>query len=923
MGELLHYGILRRSGRYPWGSGGTQNKRNRDFLDYIANLKAQGLSDTEIAKGIGQEGIGKGKPISRDAFQAARAIAKNQQKASTMAQAQRLRDRGWSNVAIGERMGLNESSVRALLAPGEKDKLEVLHVVSNQLRDAMDQYRFVQIGSGVELHMGVSENKLKAAVALLKEEGYVEHTVQVDQLGTAPGNKTSVKVLAPPGTKYKDVAANTDQIGIVNGWSEDGGRSFFGIKPPLSISSKRIGVRYKEDGGDSADGVIYVRRGVKDVSLDKSNYAQVRVMVDGTHYLKGMAMYKDDLPEGVDLLFNTNKSNTGNKLDAMKSLKDDPDNPFGAAFRRQIVDEHGNVTSSMNIINEEGNWDTYSRNLSSQFLSKQSPTLIKQQLDKEYADRKANLDEIMALTNPTVRQKLLESFADGADASAVDLKAAALPRQASHVILPVESMKETEIYAPTFLPGERVVLIRYPHGGTFEIPELTVNNRQREAKRLLGNAPDAVGIHPNVAKKLSGADFDGDFVVVIPQGAGAKVKISPSLEGLKDFDPQHSYPPFDGMKTIDGGVYHAATKTVDYGTKPDGTPKKSSPRGKGLEMGKISNLITDMTLKGASPSGDEIAAAVRHSMVVIDAEKHHLNYKLSYDVNGIRKLEEKYQAKPDGRVGGASTLLSKRKQEMRVPKRVLRPAKQGGPVDPDTGKKVYIPNPKAKPYIDPKTGREVIPKMPVRSLSLVEDAHTLSSGTPREALYADHSNRMKELANIARLTAVNTHGLPQSPSAKATYKDEVKSLNAKLELAIRNRPLERQAQILANALISQKLRDNNDFDPAQVKRMKFQALDEYRRRTGAGKDLINITDREWEAVQAGAVSKSRLREILDNADQERVKKLATPKQTLLMTPTKTSQAHNMLANGYTQAEVAQALGVSLTTLKNTLNGGGS
>lgn len=913
---LAHYGILRKSGRYPWGSGGTQNKRNRDFLDYIENLRKQGLSDTEIARGIGEEGIGKGKPISTTTFRAARSIARNQQKAATMAQAQRLRDRGWSNVKIGERMGLNESSVRALLAPGEKDKIDVLNAVTNKLKDAVAEKKFVQVGSGVELHMGISENKLKTAVAALREQGYEVHSVQVDQLGTAPGNKTTIKVLAPPGTKYKDIAAHTEDIKLIDDFSEDGGRSFFGIKPPLSINSKRIAVRYKEDGGDSADGVIYVRRGVKDVSLDRSNYAQVRVMVDGTHYLKGMAMYKDDLPDGVDLMFNTNKSNTGNKLDAMKSLKEDPDNPFGAAFRRQIVDEHGNVTSAMNIVNEEGNWETWSNNLSSQFLSKQSPTLIRQQLDKTYADQKSNLDEIMSLTNPTVKQKLLESFADGADASAVDLKAAALPRQASHVILPVNSMKETEIYAPNFTPGERVVLIRYPHGGTFEIPELTVNNRQPEARRLLGlHTPDAIGIHPNVAKKLSGADFDGDSVVIIPQGAGARVKVSPSLEGLKNFDPQHAYPPFDGMKTIDGGVYRESTKEVDYGSK------KPSPRGKGLEMGRVSNLITDMTLKGAST--DELARAVRHSMVVIDAEKHHLNYKLSYQVNGIKQLEDKYQRKPDGRSGGASTLLSKRKSEVRVPKQILRPAKQGGSVDPVTGKKVYVPNPKAKPYIDPRTGKTVVPKQPVRLLSLVDDAHTLSSGTPREELYAAHSNRLKELANIARLAALRTQGLQQSPTAKVVYKDEAKSLKAKLELAVRNRPLERQAQILANAVIAQKLRDNNDLDPAQVKRMKFQALDEARRRTGAGKELINITDREWEAIQAGAISKSMLRDILDNANTDRVRKLATPRAQRLMTPTKTGQARSMLANGYTQAEVAQALGVSLTTLKNSINGGSS
>ncbi len=108
------------------------------------------------------------------------------------------------------------------------------------------------------------------------------------------------------------------------------------------MSSKRLAIRYAEDGGSKADGVIYVRPGVDDVSLDGSRYSQVRIAVDGTHYIKGMAMYKYDLPDGVDLMFNTNKSDTtGNKLDALKPMKtDSPTNPFGSSIRRQIVREN-------------------------------------------------------------------------------------------------------------------------------------------------------------------------------------------------------------------------------------------------------------------------------------------------------------------------------------------------------------------------------------------------------------------------------------------------------------------------------------------------------------------------------------------------------------------------------------------------------
>ena len=68
--------------------------------------------------------------------------------------------------------------------------------------------------------------------------------------------------------------------------------------------------------------MIYVRPGVKDLRIGDKRYGQVRIMVDGTHYLKGMAVYKDDLPPGKDIVFNTNKHNTGRKKDAMKELSE-------------------------------------------------------------------------------------------------------------------------------------------------------------------------------------------------------------------------------------------------------------------------------------------------------------------------------------------------------------------------------------------------------------------------------------------------------------------------------------------------------------------------------------------------------------------------------------------------------------------------
>lgn len=873
---LSHYGILRRSGRYPWGSGGPENtdanpnKRNKQFLDYVNDLKSKGLSEVEIARGMG---------ATTAELRAAKSIATNEQRQANVDFARRLKDKGYSNVAIGERMGIRESSVRSLLKPGNDDKKDVLSSTADMLRAEVADKTYVDVGTGTETHVnvagrnGVSSTRLNTAVAMLREEGYELHTVKFTQIGT--GLDTTVKVLAPHGTTQKEVFLNRDKIQLLGSFSQDGGRNYGKAQDPLSISPNRLAINYKENGGDKADGVVFVRPGVKDVSLGGAPYAQVRIKIGDGHYIKGMAVYKTDLPDGVDLVFNTNKSDTGNKLDALKGLKDDPELPFGTIVRQigdNIGTPKGKVTSAMNIVNETGDWEKWSKTLSSQFLSKQDPKLVRSQLNMTYERRKAQFDEINGLTNPVVRKRLMEDFADGTDAASVHLKAASLPQQATHVILPVSKIDPGHVYAPNYVNGTRVVLIRHPHGGPFEIPELVVNNRNAEARSLLGNSRDAIGIHHSVAERLSGADFDGDTVLVIPNNHG-RVRSDNALADLKGFDPRSSYPGYEGMKKMTN------TQT---------------------EMGKISNLITDMSLRQASES--ELARAVKHSMVVIDAEKHGLDHKRSYADNGIKALKEKYQK------GGASTLISRAKSRIDVPERKPRTIGKGGPVDLVTGERRFEPTGR----VNFRTGKPTT----IRSTKLAEtnDAHTLSSGTPVERIYADHSNKLKALANQARLAAVRTPTPKQSPSARKTYEAQVKSLDAKLSLARQNRPLERKAQLIANANITAKRQQNPDLDASTLKKLKYQALAEARLRTGAGKQRINITPIEWEAIQSNAISSSKLAEILNNADMDVVKDLATPKSAKLMSPAKTTRAKAMLESGYTRAEVAAQLGVSLTTL---------
>lgn len=884
--ELKHYGMPRRSGRYPWGSGQDPYQRSVDWRAHIKQLKDQGMTDVEIAQYEG---------IKTTQLRARMALSKAEKFSGDRSQALKLKDKGYSNMEIGRRMNINESSVRNLLDPALAERSEIARITANMLKQSVEEKRYVDVGVGVESHIGVSRVKLNNALAELQEQGYQIHTVKVRQAGMQD-QFTVMKVLGAPDTEWKELVNNIDLIKTVTAYSDDFGRTFnlqpaFDATKIKSVDSKRVKIIYAEDGGTDKDGVMELRRGVEDLDLGGSQYAQVRIGVDGTHFIKGMAIYRDDMPDGVDIIFNTNKSKDTPMLGpknktVLKPMKKpegeeevDIDNPFGATIKRQ--------NGALNIVNEEGDWSKWSKTISSQVLSKQTVPVAKMQLNLALKQKQEEYEEIMALTNPVVKKQLLMAFADDCDSSAVHLKAAALPRQASKVILPIPGLKDTEVYAPTFKPGEIVVLIRHPHGGTFEIPQLTVNNKSKEAQAIMKNAPDAIGINPKVARKLSGADFDGDTVIVIPNNKG-HIITSASLKALANFDPIERYRIPEGSKI-----------------------KPMTEHTKGVKMGEVSNLITDMTIKGATI--DELSRAVRHSMVVIDAEKHNLDYRQSAIDNGISALSARYQ---NSARGGASTLISRASSTIRPNEFKPRSAKDGGPIDPATGKKVYVPT--NETYIDEK-GRLKYRTTKTTKMAYTEDATLLSSGRPIEEVYATYANSLKQLGNDSRKNALSIIPKPSNPSAKKAYANEVKKLNADLEIALRNKPIERQAQILANSTVKRKKQAYPDMDADDLKKVRNQALADARARTGAKKTQIEISPQQWTAIQAGAISPSKLSQILQNTNLDRVKQLATPRSTVLMSPTKTERAKLMLAGGATQADVAEALGVSTSTLMRSMD----
>ncbi len=930
--ELYHYGMPRRSGRYPWGSGENPYQRTQNFFSRVEEAKRKGATtDKEIAEALG---------ISTTDYKRSYRIYKSQQKVLQIQRAKSLAADGLGSTAISRKIGVPERTVAGWLKGDVGEHITAAQRTAEEIKKNVDEYGMIDLGKGVEKLMNVPRSRLDTAIQICQLDGYPVYKGGIKQINNFR-QQTNIVVVAPKGTKKSDFYStvydeNGKPIGNtyenIHDWptgltSPDGGLTFRPLQPPKSIDSKRIMVNYAEDGGKDKDGVIELRRGVEDISLGDAMYAQVRIAVDGKAYIKGMAMYAPDLPDGVDIRINSNKKrgtpllpdendpDASSVLKPMKRDKDgniDPDNPFGATIKpvelggqRYYKDKDGKEQLSViNKVNEEGDWSRWSNTLSSQFLSKQAEPLVKQQLNITIKDAEAEYDRIMALNNKTLKRAMLDDFADACDGSAVYMKAAALPRQSWQVLLPVPSLKSNEIYAKNYEDGEEVALIRYPHAGVFEIPVLKVNNKQKEGKFRLGEVRDAVGVNPETAKQLSGADFDGDAVLVIPISKKYKITATKAIQDLIDFDPSEAYPYREGMQRI------------------------KNDRAKGLEMGKISNLITDMTLQGAPI--EEVTRAVKHSMVVIDALKHNLDYKRSEEENRIQELKDKYQGRinENGRwVTSAGTVVSAAKSPVVIDERRgsgrvnlkdkewYDPTRPEGAVlyknsgrtyaefkkDPVTGEKIY-------------TGRYKKATQNSTKMMETDDATTLLSTdpNPKERAYAQFANKMKELANKARVSSARTGRAERNKMASEKYATEVESLVNKLREVEVAKPMERKAQRLANARLVEYKQSNPGASSGELKRKGQQFLTQFRLALGSKKPTIDITPKEYEAIQAGALSDTIVTAIFKAAKSSQLWDYAYPKKGL--TASEKALIESMKRNGYTMQEISDRVGRSVSYL---------
>lgn len=993
---LEHYGMPRRSGRYPWGSGEDPYQHGRDFLSRVEELKKQGWQETT-------ENIKKEFGMNTKQYRMEKSICKDQRRMYKVDTAKALKLDGLNNSEIARKMGVNESVVRSWFNEESDNKMRKCKETAEFLKQRLDELpegkKMIDVGVNAERELNISRERLDTALYMLEKEGYPVHGGGVPQV-TNKNQQTVIKALCAKGTphsaifNYENVQPLTEYI------SRDSGITFEKkFTYPSSMDSKRMMVRYDEDGGTLKDGIVELRRGVKDLSLGESRYAQVRILVDDTHYIKGMAVYSDDMPDGVDIIFNTNKSKDRypNKLDVLKEIKKDPDNPFGSAIKdadqggqywydsktgERVSSSHPNAKLGLiNKRSDEGDWSEWADTLPSQFLAKQSKQMAKKQLDLAKADKEAEFDEIMSLTNPTIKKHYLEKFASECDSAAVNLKAAALPGQKYHVIIPINTLKDTEVYAPQYKDGTKLALIRYPHGGIFEIPILTVNNKNGDAKNIIGpSSTDAVGINKKIADMLSGADFDGDTVMCIPtHDKQGKVKITnkkDGLEGLKGFDNKALYQYTHAVENPDG------TMTYYRGTKKFHVMKATDN-----EMGKISNLITDMTLAGATE--DELARAVRHSMVVIDAEKHKLDYQQSYKDNNIAALKATYQRKVDPdtgevKIGGASTIISRAKGVKREEKRRGEPKKNikgkewYDPTRPEGAliytkakdEDLYYANQKYnkktgvvtsvtadgktftynmynkddvakyEPVLkkDSKTGKAyytsrdgsiryqtIARTFDSTQMAETDDAMTLVSKArhPMELLYADYANSMKAMANRARVEVVNTGNLEYSKTANKIYKNEVSSLEVKLNDALKNSPRERYAGRLAASEVKRKTAENPDMKPSEIKKISQRSLAKAREEVGSVSRRarsINITDKEWEAIQAGAISENQLKKILNNSDPAVLREKAMPKDRKTLSTAQINRMKRLADSNFTLNQIAEKMNIPASTVSKYLKG---
>jgi predicted transcriptional regulator len=326
------------------------------------------------------------------------------------------------------------------------------------------------------------------------------------------------------------------------------------------------------------------------------------------------------------------------------------------------------------------------------------------------------------------------------------------------------------------------------------------------------------------------------------------------------------------------------------------------------------------------------------AQLIIDAEKHKLNWRGAEEEYRISELHEKYQGK---KRGGAVTIVSKASGEYDVPE-----GEEYYDIDPKTGAKIPKYTGKKRVYFtredDTKYYKDLLPKqagydpnakdVTQKSTKMAEtsDANTLVSPYKYriETIYANYANQCKALANEARKESLVKKETPYSKQAADTYKEEVAHLTELIENSKVNAALERLAQRSAKVIIDERIakypeRYNKKTPDGKkhISKLKNQVTNQQRKIVSKQRPF-DITPREWEAIEAGALHKSDVKEIINRANSDQVKKYAMPKNTdySTLSPANLAHARAMINSGYTQADVAASFNISPSTLSKLLRG---
>ena len=105
----------------------------------------------------------------------------------------------------------------------------------------------------------------------------------------------------------------------------------------------------------------------------------------------------------------------------------------------------------------------------------------------------------------------------------------------------------------------------------------------------------------------------------------------------------------------------------------------------------------------------------------------------------------------------------------------------------------------------------------------------------------------------------------------------------------------------------------------QLKKISQRELTKARDEVGARRHTIDISPRQWEAIQAGALHKTTLEKVFDHADLDILREYATPSNSKVISDAKKARIQSMKASGYTNAEIGEALGISASSVSKYAN----